>query len=526
MKKFFLLVLTMAVLASGANNVSVERIDAVPGKMNLQGFLTTAEGVPVDGVRAMVFRIYRDNVLQWEESQDVNVRQGLFSANLGNVVPIPAIIFSSGSLHELEILVTGQALSPRVTLTSTGFSFRTAGLDRPLTPALAENEIADGAVTMAKINRSGANPGQVIKWTGSAWAPRDDSAGGGGGVSSVAQGRGIVCVPNPIVASGTVRLDTLYVDNRYIRNQSASEQEADFLISGAGQAEQFAGLSSTEDVPGIYGAGGQYCTGTYGEAETGDWAGVTGANEATGGVGVVGFGTLFGVAGQVENASGCAVFGGNLARSGTGIIGAGNNSPGQYLTDGSGGAFTGSKIGAFGYCSNTSGNRGGGYFAEPGGGFAWVAANVGGVTYKIGGQGQVSTTMKTRAGDKALFAPEMPSPYLEDCGRGRLQNGHCRVDLEDLFSDCVTVNEQHPLLVFIQLNDECNGVYVKTDSRGFDVYELGGGRSSAEFTWRALARWKGYENIRMPEGLPRLEVMPTDRLRVNREVKTATERIR
>jgi hypothetical protein len=38
-------------------------------------------------------------------------------------------------------------------------------------------DLRDGAVTMAKLNQAGAASGQVIKWTGSAWAPRGDSLG-------------------------------------------------------------------------------------------------------------------------------------------------------------------------------------------------------------------------------------------------------------------------------------------------------------------------------------------------------------
>ena len=162
----------------------------------------------------------------------------------------------------------------------------------------------------------------------------------------------------------------------------------------------------------------------------------------------------------------------------------------------------------FGYCAGQSGNRGGGYFSEPGGGFAWVAANVGGVAYKIGGQGQVATTMTTRTGDRSLFAPEMPSPWFEDVGRARLEHGHCRVDLEPLYSDCVTVDADHPLNVFVQLNGDCRGVYVTTDETGFDVHELGGGASNVGFTWRALGSWKGYEDLRMPDAPPRLETQP------------------
>jgi len=51
---------------------------------------------------------------------------------------------------------------------------------RPLTPPIAASEIADTNVTMVKIQRAGAAADQVLKWTGSAWAPRNDSVGSGG----------------------------------------------------------------------------------------------------------------------------------------------------------------------------------------------------------------------------------------------------------------------------------------------------------------------------------------------------------
>jgi hypothetical protein len=43
--------------------------------------------------------------------------------------------------------------------------------------AISTSKIADTNVTMAKIQQAGASTGQVIKWTGSAWAPRTDSVG-------------------------------------------------------------------------------------------------------------------------------------------------------------------------------------------------------------------------------------------------------------------------------------------------------------------------------------------------------------
>jgi len=43
--------------------------------------------------------------------------------------------------------------------------------------AITSNMLQDGSVLMLKINQASASTGQVIKWTGTAWAPRTDSIG-------------------------------------------------------------------------------------------------------------------------------------------------------------------------------------------------------------------------------------------------------------------------------------------------------------------------------------------------------------
>ncbi len=55
-------------------------------------------------------------------------------------------------------------------------------------------------------------------------------------------------------------------------------------------------------------------------------------------------------------------------------------------------------------------------------------------------------------------------------------------------------HDAHPMRVFIQLNDDCNGTYVNTSSAGFDVYELRLSTSDASFSHRVVAKRKGYED--------------------------------
>ncbi len=61
--------------------------------------------------------------------------------------------------------------------------------------------------------------------------------------------------------------------------------------------------------------------------------------------------------------------------------------------------------------------------------------------------------------------------------------------------------------VFIQLNEECNGVYVIRETTRFEVSEMYSGKSCARFTYRVVAKRKGYENTRMEAApdLPKTE---------------------
>lgn len=475
------LVLAGLALAVASPSIGTVRITqdplTIPECMNLQGYLTDAAGNPVNGVKSIVFKIYRDGNLQWQEAQTCTVQAGLFHVLLGRIVPITPGAFEPGTVHELDINVEGQPLTPRVLLTSQGFAFRSLKSDsaryfsRPITPALTSSELADGAVTMSKIHQSGATIGQVIKWNGTSWAPAPDSVGGGSaGVTSVSQGSGIICTPNPITSTGSVAVNTSYLNERYIQNQDATTQSADFRIDGGGEAQQFYGASATSNAPGIWGAGRSYAPGVYGEANGALLAGVQAVNTHS---------------------------------SGTGLVGVGNNEQGTVLTAGSGGAFIGRRFGAFGYATNPSTLPiAGGYFhaAGPPDNYAYIAAwDASGYGYRCIGNGDCALSGTTRDGERLMFSMHSPAPCLEDRGRGALIEGHARIELDPHFLDCALITDSQPLDVFVQLNGDCAGVYVVTDRTGFDVYELNHGRSNTPFTWRAVAAIKGHSTTRFPQ---------------------------
>jgi hypothetical protein len=87
------------------------------------------------------------------------------------------------------------------------------------------------------VAQKGATSGQILKWTGSAWQARNDSVGGSGTVSSVSQGTGITCTPNPIVGTGTVAFDQTYGDGRYER------------VVNKNAASGYCGLDASTKVP-------------------------------------------------------------------------------------------------------------------------------------------------------------------------------------------------------------------------------------------------------------------------------------
>ena len=142
----------------------------------------------------------------------------------------------------------------------------------------------------------------------------------------------------------------------------------------------------------------------------------------------------------------------------------------------------------------------GGYFYSGGSSsnssYAYAGARYGGTNYKIIGNGAVSTIVEGSDGkDKVMFAPEAPEVLFEDYGTGRLNNGNVYINLDKTLAKNIIVDEQHPLKVFIQLEGECNGVFVSEKSlQGFFVKELKAGTSNVSFSWHIVANRKDVTN--------------------------------
>jgi len=197
-----------------------------------------------------------------------------------------------------------------------------------------------------------------------------------------------------------------------------------------------------------------------------------------------------GIFGSTSQAAGGGVSGKNLNANGTGIVAIGNGTLGRELSVGSGLAADGSVWGVYARSEGTA-LPAGAVYADLGGpspNTVAVSYFDGATLYKILGNGTVSTLVSDKENKtRVMFAPEAPEVLFEDYGSGQLVNGKAHIALDPVFSANIMVDKSHALRVFVQVENECKGVYVTNKSDGgFDVVELGGGVSSAQFSWHAV----------------------------------------
>lgn len=111
--------------------------------------------------------------------------------------------------------------------------------------------------------------------------------------------------------------------------------------------------------------------------------------------------------------------------------------------------------------------------------------------------GGKSAIVPTHLGMTKVYSQESPEVWFEDFGSGRLQSGQAEIRLDATFLETVTIDRRHPLKVFVALEGECEGVYVLPGMTAFTVRELRHGHSNAPFTYRVVAKRKGFEDVRL-----------------------------
>ncbi len=248
---------------------------------------------------------------------------------------------------------------------------------------------------------------------------------------------------------------------------------------------------------------------------SGSTIGVYGVSKRTGSIGDV-----FGVLGEINGAGGlgggpnfaAGVYGISYATSGksagtwgesnssdasgAGIVGKNNATSGS--TRGVWGEVnSASGVGIYGRNSTTGTNSTTGHFENGNADFANILEWRNGTLYAIRSNGAFASAIPTSDGDRSLFAPTSPEAWIEDFGEGKLTYGRASITLDPLFLEAATVDSAHPIKVFVQPNDATSGLYVRRGTRSFTVYEQEGGKGTATFTYRVLAKRKGMENARL-----------------------------
>lgn len=162
----------------------------------------------------------------------------------------------------------------------------------------------------------------------------------------------------------------------------------------------------------------------------------------------------------------------------------------------------------------------GGYFYSGGdasGGYAYAGARRNSTNFKIIGNGTVSTIVKGLNPNekKTMFAAEAPEVLFEDYGTGQLVNGTATIQIDPIFTRNIYVSNEKPLKVFIQLEGDCNGVFVTNKSAtSFTVKELQGGASNVPFSWHIVANRADemvngertvYQSLRFPDAPDKIQ---------------------
>ncbi len=283
-----------------------------------------------------------------------------------------------------------------------------------------------------------------------------------------------------------------------------------FATSSSGAARHYGiraeGLGNSDSVTyGAYGLATNYSTGeAYGgffstsTSGTGDHYGLRAEGYGAGGAASY----TYGIDVSGENASSGPVWGGRFIVTGTGT---GTHLGISAIAEGSSStAVTGVSGEAIG---TSSGPVYGGTFYAYGGGTgtkygvrAYASTAEGYAGYFSGNTlttGTKSAAVEVNNGEyRLLYAMESPENWFEDFGKGALVNGKAVIQIDPLFAQ--TVNTSVEYHVFPVSEGDCNGLYITSKtSASFEVREMQGGTSNIPFSYRLVAKRKGYENIRL-----------------------------
>ncbi len=242
-------------------------------------------------------------------------------------------------------------------------------------------------------------------------------------------------------------------------------------FNGSGTWGEILAASTTNfsAVQGVYGGSGA------GAGSLGNYNGTGTANTRAGVLGICST--------PAANTGGAGVYGYNAIATGSGHMGV----LGTY----NGGSFG---IGVHGIGFGGGIIAGNNHIAVVG----WRANNANYSGYFNGNHvianGTKTASVGTQWGNQLLYCQESSEVWFEDIGGGTLVNGECHVELDSIFLQVTVIDEEHAMHVFIQLEGECEDVYVVKGQTGFTVKEKNGGSSNTTFSYRITAKRVNFQD--------------------------------
>ncbi len=219
---------------------------------------------------------------------------------------------------------------------------------------------------------------------------------------------------------------------------------------------------------------------------------------------------------NIGNYTGC-IAGYNSHAGGTGVYGSATDG-GAGVYGIANGGFAGEAVGvlaqgppnAYGLFALTGAGGVAVYANEPtssgnyvlwvtGGGSGSVAVDDNGNAFL---SGQVYTSGACQSGCSRKrhvesFGARTSEPTIDDVGEAALRSGAAHVALDPAFANAIDGSK--PYVVLVTPEGEANNIYVANrTSRGFDVREAHGGRTSIGFAYRIVAKPYGVRDQRLP----------------------------
>lgn len=111
--------------------------------------------------------------------------------------------------------------------------------------------------------------------------------------------------------------------------------------------------------------------------------------------------------------------------------------------------------------------------------------------------GTKSAIVATTQGARALYTEESSEVWFTDYGFGRLQNKATRIEIDPLFAEAVNLDEPYHLFVQAYGNAE---LYVSQRTPKFFEVHWRAGEPDVEFSYRIVAKRRGYERTRLEQG--------------------------